>query len=197
MRIPGLCLAALALAGCAPSLLDDYPFPTEDPPPPFDVTVGAGGLRSAVVNATSKTAWVYLDLDADAALGVSEAFSTNKWDLAFRRVDVTINGGPDSPAGVVKVAVLKDVAFESLTQAPESGWLQDGLKPVFADEHGGWYFYDLGKHVVTPRKELVYAVRSSEAKFYKLAFDAYYDAAGTAGRVAIRYQAIAPPAVIP
>lgn len=192
--------ALLALAGCAPSLLDDFPFDGQAAAadgPLFTVEVDASGVRSALVDATSKGSQVFVDLDNDVELKADQAFSTNAWDLAFQRYKVSANGGPSSPQGVVKVAVLKDVAFEALTTAPETGWQQDGADPVMNTAEGGWYVYDLGAHRLATRTDLLWVIETSERHFLKLAMGSYYDQAGTPARISFRYAQVAAPAVVP
>lgn len=198
--LPPAALLALALAGCAPSLLDDYPFDGQaggSDGPKLTVVVDASGVRSALVDATSQGSQVFVDLDNDVELKADEAFATNAWDLAFQRYKISANGGPSSPQGVVKVAVLKGVAFEALTTAPETGWQQDGADPVINTAEGGWYTYDLGVHRLVTRPDLLYVIETSERHFLKLAMGSYYDPAGTPARLSFRYAQVAAPAVLP
>jgi hypothetical protein len=194
-------LIALTLTSCAPSLLDDYPFDGETNTGPLvKVTTDADGLMHAVIDATNKGSQVYFDIDnsTEPELKAAEAFATNAWDLSFQRFVISMNGGAGNPQGVVKVAVLKDVPFDTLTQAPETGWVQDGSgDPVFNSVEGGWYYYDLSKHRLTAITTLVYVIRSTEAKFYKLRMDRYYDDSGTPAMLSFTYAAVAAPSVVP
>lgn len=204
----GARLACFALvvgaAACAPDLRCDFPFDGDrgcagqdaGPEGPkislhFD---SDAGVRDVVVDATSKTARVYLDLDADAEQSVDQALATNAWDLAFRRDNVASNGGSatDNP-GSVAIAVLKDVGFDGLTQAPAAGYRQDGAQTVLNEVEGGWYVYDLSVHRLTARADLTYVVRTGAGAYFKLKFSSYYDEAGSPARISLRYQRIAAP----
>ncbi len=193
-----LLLLGLCMTGCAPDLRDDYPFDGEVSNGPLvQVTPGEDGSQQALVDATHKSAQVYFDIDEGRELKADEAFATNAWDLSFQRYEVTMNGGGGNPTGAVQVAVLRDTAWESLTTAPSEGYRQDGSETVFNGVEGGWYFYDLTKHRLVPRNELLYVVRSSEGRFFKLKMLSYYDDAGTPARLSFRYQLLQEPDTLP
>ncbi len=193
----------VVLSACAPRLDVDHPFDGSgkclDPAtkqevdcalvPLVSVTIDANGVRNMIVDATNKESKVYVDLDSDREMKTDEAFSTNGWDLAFKRFEITMNGGSGNPTGVVEVAVLEGQSFESLTQAPAQGFVQDGANAVFAEVNGGWYYYDLNTHKLTTKDEL-YVVKSSSGAFYKLKMGSYYDAAGTPARLSLSYAAV-------
>ncbi|HSP79805.1 MAG TPA: HmuY family protein [Myxococcaceae bacterium] len=184
-----LLLMGLCMTGCAPDLRDDYPFDGQVSDGPLvQVTPQEDGSQHALVDATHKSARVYFDIDEGRELKAEEAFATNAWDLSFQRYEVVMNGGSGNPTGTVQVAVLRDTAWESLTEAPSEGYRQDGAEPVFNGVEGGWYFYDLTRHRLVPRDELLYVVRSSEGRFFKLKMLSYYDDAGTPARLSFRYQ---------
>src|SRR5690606_41870107 len=103
-----LILALGATAGCADDLVPgDVPDSGTNNPPPqsdggfpsvsgaFTHELGDGSVVTTVVNA-SDTA-VYQHLDLDTALATKDAA---KWDLAFSRFHVRMNGGVSGPAGV-------------------------------------------------------------------------------------------------
>ena len=56
-------------------------------------------VRHAVVDASNKGSQVYMDLDEGKEMKAEEAFSTNGWDLAFKRFEVSMNGGASNPTG--------------------------------------------------------------------------------------------------
>ena len=199
-------LAAVALCACAPDLRVDHPFDGNgkcvDPTTKQEVdcatipllTVTLSGMaRDAILDATNKTSQVFVDLDGDRELKSDAAFETNSWDLAFKRFEISTNGGAGNPGGVVEVAVLKGVDYETLTKAPAEGYQQDGKDAVFASVEGGWYFYDLGVHRLVTKQELTYVVHTSSGAYMKLKMGDYYDASGTPAMMAFRYQAIEAP----
>lgn len=191
-------LLGLAVAGCAPDLRSDYPFDGQTNSGPLvEVTPREDGSSHALIDATNKSALVFFDIDEGREMKTDEAFDTNGWDLAFQRNTITMNGGGGNPAGEVRVAVLKNGRWDSLAAAPAEGYQQDASEPVFSAVEGGWYFYDLSVHRLTPREELLYVVRSSNGRFFKLQMLSYYDSAGTPARLALRYQPLPEPTAAP
>jgi HmuY protein len=199
MRIHGtVLLLGLAVAGCAPDLRTDYPFDGQTNSGPLvEVAPQEDGSLHALIDATNKSALVFFDIDEGREMKTDEAFDTNGWDLAFQRYTITMNGGGGNPTGQVRVAVLKNQSWDSLTTAPAEGYQQDASEPVFSGVEGGWYFYDLSTHRLTPREELLYVVRSSSGQFFKLQMLAYYDNAGTPARLSLRYQRLPEPTTVP
>ena len=184
----------LFAAACAPDLREDYPFDGQvNTGPLVRVEAREDGSQLVRVDASNKGARVYVDLEEGRELKADEAFATNAWDLSFQRYEVTMNGGGGNPEGKVSVAVLKDVPYASLQSAPAGGYQQDASEPVFASVDGGWYAYDLSQHKLAPRPELLYVVKSSEGRFYKLRMLGYYDETGTPGHVSFQYQPLAAP----
>lgn len=191
-------LLGLGGAGCAPDLRTDYPFDGQASNGNLvEVTDQEDGSRVALIDATSKTATVYFDLDEGREMKVDEAFDTNGWDLSFQRYLITMNGGGGNPEGQVRVAVLRNVGWDALTEAPAEGYQQDASEPVFSGVAGGWYSYDIGQHKLVTRDELLYVVRSSNGSFFKLQMLSYYDSAGTPAHLSLRYQPLRPPTVAP
>ncbi|ATB41453.1 hypothetical protein CYFUS_006919 [Cystobacter fuscus] len=187
-------MTGLLLAACAPDLREDYPFDGQITTGPLvEVTLQEDGSHVALIDATNKSAQVYFDIDEGREMKTDEALESNEWDLAFQRFTVTMNGGGGNPAGSVRVAVLQGQSWDALTEAPTEGYQQDASETVFNGAQGGWYVYDLVKHRLQPRDELLYVVRSSRGKFFKLKMLAYYDAAGTPARPSFRYQEVAAP----
>jgi hypothetical protein len=190
MRIHGTVLRlGLLVTGCAPDLRTDYPFDGQTNSGPLvEVTPQEDGSHLVLIDATNKSALVFFDIDEGREMKADEALDTNGWDLAFQRYIVTMNGGGGNPAGEVRVAVLKNQSWDSLTAAPAGGYQQDASEPVFSEVEGGWYFYDLAHHRLTPREELLYVVRSGSGRFFKLRMLSYYDSAGTPARLSFHYQ---------
>lgn len=183
------------LAGCANDLRVDHPFETDTPGELVVVEMLEGGLKRVHVDATSKTAQVFLDLDEGREMKLEEAFSSNGWDLSFKRDKIGVNSGPNSPTGVVEVAVLSGVDFDALTRAPTAGLGPETGNGVFnpVGLEGGWYFYDLGVHRLVTRTELMYVLHTSAGAYVKLRMLAYYDAAGTPAAITLEYASIAAP----
>jgi len=193
MRLFLLSLSLVATA-CAPDLRDSYPFDGEQTTDQLVTSEDlGGGITRLVVAATSKTAKVYVDLDELREMKTDEAFSTNGWDLNFKRFEIFMNGGSTNPEGVVRAAVLVDQDFDALTQAPAEGYLQDGAESVFNSVEGGWYYYDLGVHRLITREDLMYVVQTSSGAYKKVKVLNYYDDAGTPGMVSLKVGGLAAP----
>lgn len=183
-----LCLLLLPLcaAGCAPDLRESHPFDGASSSGPMVEASDMGdGITRLDIDATSKTAKVYVDLDEGREMKPPEAFDSNGWDISAQRFEIFINGGSTNPAGKVRVAVLDGQDFGALVKAPADGYLQDGATAVFADVKGGWYSYDLSVHRLVTRKGLVYVLQTSEGAYRKLQMLDYYDAAGTPGSLSM------------
>jgi hypothetical protein len=198
IRSPFLLAALAAAVACAPDLKVDHPFDgaaflDADAGPLVSARALDGGGTLLYVDATSKTAKTYLDLDQGREMKLAEALDTNGWELAFMRVDITSNGGASNPSGQASVAVVKGATFEGLSRAPATGFQQDGTTPVLAGVEGGWYTYTLSSHGVNARPDLIYVVRSSEGAYFKLRILGYYDAAGTSGVFTLQYAPVLAP----
>jgi hypothetical protein len=181
-------------SGCAPDLRDDFPFDGQVTDGPLvSASELEGGGKRLQVDATNKSSQVYVDLDEARELKAEEAFSTNAWDLSFNRFNVAVNSGASSPEGTVEVAVLKDVPWESITQAPATGFTVDTPDKVFNSTEGGWYYYDLGVHRLITRTELVYVLKTSAGAYVKLRMLDYYDASGTPASLSLEYAPISAP----
>lgn len=185
---------ALVVSACADDLKTD-----NDGEGSADLTikteVKAEGVRETVVNATSKEDYWYIDLDAEAEVKESSA----DWDLAFQRFKIKSNGG-DSGEGNVIVAKV-ETPFDELEKAPDSGYVEDSDAISSKSENGDpnyaflgpepWYNYE-AMHQLSPEK-VVYVVRSTEEKFFKVAVLDYYDDAGTAGFLRFQWAEIEAP----
>lgn len=191
----------LCVWGCAPDLRRDFPFDGELPEGSYvEFVQDETGLFDTQVNATFKESWVYVDFDAPKEMPASEAIATAEWDVAFQRFKIISNGGVSGP-GNVAVAILKKQDFEALDQAPSEGYLQDApdsqtdgdqdVDSPFLIE-GAWYYYDLGKHRLTPN-DVTYVIRTTAQNFIKLQMQSYYDSNGTSARVSLKWKKIPPP----
>ena len=108
------------------------------------------------------------------------------WDLGFRRHHILVNGG-DGFAGEGGAIALEGVAFDSLSLAPESGYLpstagRDSTSPAFED----WYDYGFTSHLLEPRPR-VYAIRTADGRYAKLEIVSYYCPEAVSGCLTFRY----------
>jgi|RhiMetdeSRZDD1v2_1073273.scaffolds.fasta_scaffold377002_2 hypothetical protein len=181
--VVGMLGALFAVPGCAediaPQGAPDAGAPTDEEPPPTTVR-NADGSYTTRIDASSATAWAWLDLATGALTGADDA-----WDLAAQRFHLRLGAG----AAVAPIAA----DFAAVTEAPDAGWRTDapdadgnGRDELAFERDGGWYTYDPATHVLTPRP-LVWAVRMEDSHAIKLVVESYYDEAGTSGHLRLRW----------
>jgi hypothetical protein len=197
-------LAAAWIGGCQPTLapatddagpaLDAFFVATDGAIPPssghFTHTRRADGAIETVVDASSTTAWQYLDLETGLAVTPSDPAAERTWDLAFQRFVILSNGGATGPGGGL-VARIEGSRFDAITRAPADGWIEDTVDgPVdrddandsaFTNGTNDWYRYDVATHALSPREDVVYVVQTPEEHFFKVQVLGYYDGAGSPG----------------
>ncbi|MCR9164401.1 MAG: HmuY family protein [Nannocystaceae bacterium] len=142
-----------------------------------------GGGQLTTIDATDEEAWVYFDLETGAQVEVDDPMTDLGWDLGFRRFHVATNGGVSGNAGC-EVALVEQ-PFDAVSTIPTEGYVvdqedgeDDNEDPDYA--FGQWYDYDFMTHVLTPKPQ-TYVVVSGAGNVFKLAFEHYYDEAGTSG----------------
>lgn len=194
-------VCSLTLLACAGPLRDELASDDDDnenEPARGRVTITqeSDGSFSAEVDASSEVEWVYFDLETAREVFPRDPEDSPDWDLAFQRFRIKSNGGI-SGSGGVSVAILKDTDFDDVSEAPETGYLEDAEDGdddnpdpdfVFLLEDG-WYTYDLGEHVLGSR-DVVYIVRTVEAGYFKVRVTGYYDDAGSPGYPQFRFERI-------
>lgn len=177
-------MITLLLLACAASIA-----------PQGDDTGSAGSLAAgdAVIDATSETDWVYLDLSAAALVTPATPEDSAEWDLGFRRYKTKLNGGISGTADMAVVPFF-ETDYNTALAAPTGGWVTDVAD---ADADGDpeyaldtWFDYDSDTHQVTPA-DVIYVVRDAAGELLKLQFLEYYDDAGTPGFVHIRWGPLA------
>ena len=185
----------LLIVGCANDLRVDHPFETDTPGELVTVEVLEAGLKRLHINATSKTSQVFVDLDEGREMKLEEAFSTNGWELSFKRDKIFVDSGASAQAGTVEVAVVTNVGFDVLTQAPASGFEKDSANGIFnpVGLEGGWYLYDLSVHRLVARPENVYVLHTSAGAYMKLRMLEYYDEHGTPAAITLEYAPVSAP----
>jgi len=222
-------LSASALAlGCQPALAtsgpdvgapnDAFYIATDGSIPPssgtFMHTRLDDGSYETLVDASSTTAWSYLDLETGLAVTPTDPTTERTWDIAFQRFKVISNGGVSGMGGALVARVI-DTPFADITQAPESGYIADApdgdidrddtADSAFTNGTNDWYNYDVATHRVSPREDITYIVRTPEmhffparetSNFYKVQLNGYYDAAGSPGFLRFRWAAVLPPASV-
>lgn len=206
-----LLMTPLLLLGCGDSLLDESAGPAAGP---GATTNGDGEVRTSVVDATDREAWIYLSLaGGGVAVEVADPRAETTWDLGFRRSNIRLNGGASGP-GEGALAPVVGVGFDDLTQAPESGWITDEpLNPGDMTDGGpvrndgvdfaftranpasdnGWFLYDGATHVLSPAP-VVFAIRGALGGYFAFEVIDWYDVdAGTSAVWTFRWKTIAAP----
>ena len=103
-------LLLLLATSCAKSL---DPGDKDDTDSGSDVSTG-----EAVINATSQTDWVYLDLESSTMVAPATPEDSTEWDLGFRRYKVMINGG------VSGTGEMEAVPMPAVARAPALQWVR-------------------------------------------------------------------------
>ncbi len=155
---------------------------------PTDLSAEAGGEglvgpRTFTVDASDPDRWRFFDFSRGTVVGRPGPL---EWDLAFRRFQVAVNGGPGF-AGQGGLMELTGVPFDSVRAVPRGGYVgsvaaDDSLNAVVER----WYDYSWTSHVLTPRPT-VYAVRTADGRHGKFQIIGYYCEGAIAGCLTFRY----------
>jgi hypothetical protein len=185
--LPGALIATAAIlaATCVVGTLRRPAPPSFAPggPPPREVGEALVGPRLFTVDARDERRWRRFDFSRGA---VVDSAGPTEWDLAFRRHDVIVNGGPGF-AGKGGAIALEGVAFDSLAEVPETGYLpneagRDSANPALER----WYDYGFTSHLLEP-KPRVYAIRTADGRYAKLEIVSYYCPEAVSGCLTFRY----------
>jgi hypothetical protein len=101
-RLAGLLLLSLPLVACE----SDAVLPPDDTP---------GTTGELQVDATSNSAFAYIDLDQLTTVSVSDPTSSTAWDLGIRRYEVRLSGGVAGPGGVDAALLIDHSAQPTAT----------------------------------------------------------------------------------
>ncbi|MBW3661093.1 MAG: HmuY family protein, partial [Gemmatimonadetes bacterium] len=150
---------------------------------PRDAGATLVGPIRVTVDASDPDRWVHFDFSRGSVVAAPAA---REWDLAFRRFNVMVNGGPgfDGEGAAID---LGEVAFEAVKAAPDTGWVvgaapRDSGHPALAR----WYDYGFTSHLLTP-KPVVWAVRTADGRYVKMEILGYYCPGARAGCLTFRY----------
>ena len=130
----------------------------------------------------TKEGWSYFDFSRGST--VDDPEGTN-WDLAFRRHNIIVNGGPGftGQGGVLEATV----PFDSLTTAPAEGYVANRVRgDTVNTATEDWYDYSWMSHILRP-KPATYVVRTADGKYAKIELVSYYCPGAIAGCVTFRY----------
>lgn len=162
------------------------PPPSFTPTPPHPVEVGDTLVGPIVwtIDARSSEQWTFFDFSRGSTV---QRPGPTDWDLAVRRFRIIANGGPGF-AGDGAIIDLGEVPFDSVREAPASGWIESvGQRMDSANTAiGKWYAYGFTSHLLTPRPR-VWAVRTADGRYAKLEILGYYCPGADPGCLTIRY----------
>lgn len=152
--------------------------PLTDAGPPSDAYTFDGGgpyipPDALTLDASSREAWTYYDLDTLAVVTPADPSTDTVWDLAFQRTLVRTNSGTSGP-GSAGVLPREAEDFETVISTGTLGFEVDieeasgmpgapatSVSPVL----GSWYDYDFMSHTVSP-KDITYVVRGATGAAY-------------------------------
>jgi hypothetical protein len=148
------------------------------------------GSYTTALDATATDSWTSIDFD----LGVESIAPDDSWDVGVQRFHLRLHEGA-AGAGGAQVMALGDVPLAQVTAPGGGAWLVDqpdgedeNTTPDYAFEQGaGWYDYDPATHVLTPFPT-TWLLRTGEGALRALRIESYYDAAGTSGRLRLRWR---------
>ncbi|MFQ5672763.1 MAG: HmuY family protein [Nitrospinales bacterium] len=133
------------------------------------------------IDAKDRDAWTLVALTTGETHRVAnlerhkEKLNEFKWDLGFSRTKIVSNSGLTNPQGTVGIINLGPVDFDSVTEAPESGYVQDAKAwgNVTNKAISDWYNYRTRTHNIESKKN-VYVVRTSDHRYVKMKIINYY-----------------------
>ncbi len=175
----------------------------DDPAPAQEETV-----QLTTKNNVSVDQWVYFSFEMNAEVkGIdSSNFQTStEWDIAFHSRHVRLNGGA-SGSGQAAAVDLNEVDWDSVTEAPDAGYVKDifvdsilfagvgedgpimvgtFLNPAFETA----FSVDLTTYPPTylPSRH-VYVIRTRAGRYVKIMLTDYYNDKGESGYITFRYR---------
>ncbi|TAL70090.1 MAG: hypothetical protein EPN82_05625 [Bacteroidetes bacterium] len=102
--------------------------------------------------------------------------NTTKWDLGFASTTIIVNSGVRGP-GQGAAIVMRQTDFNSVTEAPETGWVTETqLAPpaIPTGSDNGWYHYEGATMTITPVPGVVLLIRTADGKYAKMQVISYY-----------------------
>ena len=147
-------------------------------PAPLVVPATVVTARNVPADTASAGRYTFYSL-RDSALVASTDSNSTKWDIALKGTMILTNSGVSGP-GQGGGIVLAGVDFDTLSQAPASGYGRDTSATQLAIKTGsgnGWYNYNFATNIITPIPGRVIAVRTADGKYAKVEILNYYKGA--------------------
>jgi hypothetical protein len=120
--------------------------------------------------------YIYFSFATGKEVPASES-KTSKWDIAFSKTTIAVNGGTSGPGA--GGAIVLEKPFANITEAPKEGYKSDS-DAGFAIPGGSgnsWYKYDMGVHAILPILGRTILLKTADGKFAKLEIISYYKGA--------------------
>ena len=149
--------------------------PTEAVLPPAEVAPQLD-VVNFTIDATNRETWAYFSFTKGDVLEIADPLNSMDWDLGFQRTTVITNSGVSGP-GKGGAALLKDVEFEGVKEAPAAGYAADTDEnlAIAAQSEEGWYIYTgPPNHWILPLEKRVFVVQAADGMFAKVRFISYY-----------------------
>ena len=127
------------------------------------------------LNANTKP-YIYFSLSTGKDVAAEDA-KTTKWDLAFSKTTIAVNGGTSGP-GKGGAQVIEQ-PFMLIKEAPKDGYKIDGESgsAIPGGSGNSWYKYDMSVHAILPIVGRTILVKTAEGKFAKVEIISYYKGA--------------------
>ena len=133
------------------------------------------------VNAKKKDSWALVDFSTGKIQVFNidkeskEVFKNIAWDLGFSRTKIITNSGATNPIGNAGAINLGPIDFESVIEAPKSGYVKDKLSfgNLINKEFSGWYNYRTRTHNIESKNN-VYIIKLAGGGFMKMRILNYY-----------------------
>ena len=150
-----------------------------------------------MINASSYEDWAYFSFSEGDSVSVANPESSYDWDLGFQRLKIRTNSGTSGPGdgGAINMGAIE---FDSLTEAPEQGYVVDtmviwmpgsphedtvSMNPELED----WFNMSEEMPPTITAKDTVFVIKTADGKFVKIKFLDYYDQEGHSGFITFKY----------
>jgi hypothetical protein len=149
-----------------------------------------------IINASSKTEWVYFSFSKGDMLTVDDPSNSLEWDLGLKRYRLKTNSGT-SGSGQGGAVNIGKVDFDSVVEAPGNGYMADDS--LTYQSHGssktistsqilnGWAIMQGMPPTFIPT-DSIYVVKTAGGKYARLWFKSYYHPTeSTSGYITLQY----------
>jgi len=127
------------------------------------------------LNANTKP-YIYFSLATGKDVPAGDA-KTDKWDVAFSKTTIAVNGGTSGPGQ--GGALVLEKSFDQVTEAQKDGYKTDGESgsAIPGGSGNSWYKYDMSVHAILPIVGRTILVKTAAGKFAKIEIISYYKGA--------------------